>query len=71
MQKSVLGKSVKIAKKKKNLMHFFTPSKNVGPNLKPNSEIFLSEFYDNGLKNLPTPTNDWVIESWSGDKFVT
>ena len=23
---------------------FFTPSKNVGPNLKPNSEQFLSEF---------------------------
>ena len=40
------------------LMHFFTPSKKVGPNLKPYSERFLSEFYENGKQNLPTLTND-------------
>ena len=33
-------------------MHFFTPSKKVGPNLKPYYERFLSEFYENGKQNL-------------------
>ena len=37
---------------------FFTPSKNVEPNLKPYSKIFLSEYYENGLKNLPSPRNN-------------
>ena len=68
MQKIVFGKSVKIGKNC-FLMHFFTPSKKVGPNLKPYSERFLSEFYENGKQNLPTLTNDWVIDSWSGCKI--
>ena len=58
MQKSVLGKSVKIGKNCFFKINFFTSSKNVRPNMKPYSERFLSEFYENGLKKLPTPTND-------------
>ena len=39
-------------------MQFVTPSKNVGPNLKPYYERFLSEFYENGNQKLPSTTND-------------
>ena len=45
---------------------YFTLSKKVGPNMKPYSERYLSEFYENGMKYLPALTNDWVIDSWSG-----
>ena len=37
---------------------FLTPSKKVGPNLKPYSERFLFEFYENGKQKLPTTIND-------------
>ena len=46
-------------------MQFVTPSKNVGPNLKPYYERFLSEFYENGNQKLPSTRNDWEICSWS------
>ena len=36
-----------------------TPSKNVGPNLKPYSERFLFEFYENGKQKLPSTIIDW------------
>ena len=39
-----------------------SPSKRVVPNLKLYSPRFLSEFYENGKQNLPTLTNDWVID---------
>ena len=38
-------------------MQFVPISKIVGPNVKPNYEIFLSEFYDNGNQKLPSTTN--------------
>ena len=50
-------------------MQFVTTSKRVWPNLKSYSERFLSEFYENGKQNLPTLTNNWVIESWIGCKI--
>ena len=37
---------------------FFTTSTNVGPNLKPYSEKFLSEFYENCKQKLPSTIND-------------
>ena len=49
-------------RQQKNLMHFVTLSKTVGPNLKSYSEIFLSEFYENSKKNLPTLTINLVID---------
>ena len=39
-------------------MHFFTPSKKVGLNLKSYSERFLTEFYENGKQKLPSTIND-------------
>ena len=37
---------------------FLTPSKKVGPNLKPDSDRFLYEVSITGLKKLSTMTND-------------
>ena len=51
MQKFVWGKSLKWQK----LLFFntfFNPLKKVGPNLKPYSERFFSEFYENGKQKL-------------------
>ena len=44
-------------------MQFPTPSKKVGPNLKPYYVRFLFEFYENGNQKLPTTTNDCEIYS--------
>ena len=49
--KNHFQKNAKIAKNRFFQMHFMTPSKKVGPNLKTDSERFLSEFYENGPKN--------------------
>ena len=55
MLRTFLGK---IAKNRYFQMHFLTPSKIVGPNLKPDSGRFLSELSETGPKILPTPSND-------------
>ena len=39
-------------------MHFLTLSKKVGPDLKPDSDSFLSEVSKTGLKKLSTMTNN-------------
>ena len=56
--KNCFEKNPKIAKNCFFQMHFFTPSKKVGPNLKPDSDRFLSEFSETGPKNSSTTTND-------------
>ena len=57
MQKFVLGKSVKIGKNR-FFNAFFVTTKNVEPNLKPYSERFLSEFYENGKQKLSGTINN-------------
>ena len=47
------------------LIHCLTPLKKVWHNLKPYSERFLSEFYENGKQKLPNTKNDWENCSWS------
>ena len=39
-------------------MQFVTPSKDVGPNLKPYYKRFLSEFYENGNQKFPSTTDN-------------
>ena len=56
--KNCFQKNAKIAKNRFFQMHFFTLSKKVGPNLKPDSDRFLSEVSKTGLKKLSTMTND-------------
>ena len=65
MQKIVLNKNPKFAKNRFFQMHFFTPSKKVGSNLKPDFDRILSEFSETGPKYWPTSTNDWENCSWS------
>ena len=50
-------------------MQFVTPSKKVGPNLKPYYKLFLSEFYDNGKQKLPSTTNTEKIAVEVDPKF--
>ena len=38
-------------------MGLFDPSKKIQPNLKPYSERFLPEFYENGKQKLPSTIN--------------
>ena len=48
--KNHFEKNPKIGQNRFFQMHFFTPSKKVGPNLKPDSDRFLSEFSETGPK---------------------